>query len=603
MAQVKSMGTFFAGLTILTAFAAPGLSQSYPPEVLAFADTVYYNGTVLTVDSEAGPFTVAEGVAVRDGKILAVGSSQRVRQLAGPETEQVDLEGKTLMPGFIDTHTHPNRSSLRAYFDELSPEVQAILRASGRIQNPRDKAHALEQIKQVAADEQATWVKINADRTDLANHQLRLAELDQAVPDRPLFIILSGWWGIINSRTMEQLQQLYGEKVPGLLEEDGKPTGHVMGTAYWMVREELVPKPPVEVLAKYVGRYLLERLAPEGITTFSTRLAAYEIRAYRMAEQQGTLPLRLAFGHEVGRWNPRFARDMNRVMTDVMGYGTDRIWLNSISIGIPDSNPLQGAGSICSTFPKLELRPDEHFTEGLCLWEIPGDPTRQTILEINRRGYRVGNTHTYGDRGLQMAVETLEQAQQERPLYPLTALDHSQMFNPTVIRKSGELGMIWSMDIGMFSGRRGEAVEITYGKEVIDRMLSPVKSLLDAGALVSFEGGNSIESFATFITRRTESQGNPAYIRGARESVGRLTALRIMTLNGAKYVLKEDVLGSIQPGKWADLVVLDKNPLHPALSDDDLYNIQVLQTIVEGELIWDRERDGVPQSTGWQGGN
>ncbi|MCH8319350.1 MAG: amidohydrolase family protein [Acidobacteria bacterium] len=173
----------------------------------------------------------------------------------------------------------------------------------------------------------------------------------------------------------------------------------------------------------------------------------------------------------------------------------------------------------------------------------------------------------------------------------------------SLIRKSGELGMIWSMDIGMFSGSRGEAVEITYGKEVIDRMLSPVKSLLDAGALVSFEGGNSIESFATFVTRRTQSQGNPAYVRGAREAVSRLTALRIMTLNGAKYVLKEDVLGSIEPGKWADLVVLDRNPLDPALSDDDLYNIQVLQTIVEGELIWDRERDGVPQSTGWQGGN
>ena len=584
MAKVRSSLVFFAGFVMLTAFATPGFSQSYPPEVLAFADTVYYNGTVLTVDSEA---TVVEGVAVRDGKILATGSNEYVRRLAGPETEQVDLEGKTLVPGFIDTHTHPNRRTLRTYFNELPGEVKELLRASGAITKTRNKAHALEQIRQFAAGEKGTWVKINGDRTDLANHQLRLAELDEAVPDRPLFIMLSGWWGIINSRTLEELQKNYGEKVPGLLEEDGKLTGHVMGTAYWMVREELLPKPPVEVLAKYLGRYLLERLAPEGITTFSSRLAAHEIRAYRMAEQQGTLPLRLAFGHEVGRWNPRFVRDMNRVMTDIMGYGTDRVWLNSISIGIPDSNPLTGSGSICSTFPKLQLRPDEHFTKGLCLWEIPGDPTRQTILEINRRGYRVANTHTYGDLGLQMAIETLEKANQERPLHPLTALDHSQMFNPTVIRKSGELGMIWSLDIGMFSGPRGEAVEITYGKEVIDRMLSPVRSLLDAGALVSFEGGDPMISFATFVTRKTESQGNPAYIRGAREAVDRLTALRILTINGAKYVLKEDVLGSIEPGKWADLVVLDRNPLDPAVPDDELENIQVLQTIVEGEVIYD----------------
>ena len=94
-------------------------------------------------------------------------------------------------------------------------------------------------------------------------------------------------------------------------------------------------------------------------------------------------------------------------------------------------------------------------------------------------------------------------------------------------------------------------------------------------------------SFATFVTRKTESQGNPAYIRGAREAVDRLTALRILTINGAKYVLKEDVLGSIEPGKWADLVVLDRNPLDPAVPDDELENIQVLQTIVEGEVIYD----------------
>ena len=96
-----------------------------------------------------------------------------------------------------------------------------------------------------------------------------------------------------------------------------------------------------------------------------------------------------------------------------------------------------------------------------------------------------------------------------------------------------------------------------------------------------------MKSFATFVTRKTESQGNPAYIRGAREAVDRLTALRILTIHGAKYTLREDVLGSIEPGKWADLVVLDRNPLDPSVPDDELDNIQVLQTIVEGEVIYD----------------
>ncbi len=96
-----------------------------------------------------------------------------------------------------------------------------------------------------------------------------------------------------------------------------------------------------------------------------------------------------------------------------------------------------------------------------------------------------------------------------------------------------------------------------------------------------------MKSFATFVTRKTESQRISAYIRGAREAVDRLTALRILTINGAKYTLSEDVLGSIELGKWADLVILDRNPLDPAVPDNELENIQVLQTIVEGEVIYD----------------
>ena len=78
---------------------------SVPPEVLAYADIVLYNGQVLTVDDD---FTIAEAVAIRDGKFLALGSDQRIRALAGPNTRQIDLQGKSVVPGFIDTHNHYN---------------------------------------------------------------------------------------------------------------------------------------------------------------------------------------------------------------------------------------------------------------------------------------------------------------------------------------------------------------------------------------------------------------------------------------------------------------------------------------------------------------
>lgn len=595
-------------------FSATAAAQQVPAELVTYPELIVHNATVLTLD---GKDTVAEAVAVRDGRFLAVGSNASVLRLAGPNTRKIDAKGQTVLPGIINTHIHPNRQALRVYFDEFPPEVQNLLRSSGRVTKPRDKQDALAQISNAARSEKGPWVKISGSRTDLVLHDLRLADLDAAVPDKPLLISLSGWWGLINSKALAELKKRYPEPtglvtmapedaaVPshaaaarrkGESTDEGEFTGHVMGTPFWLVREELIPKPSAEFLAPYLAKFLKEQLVPAGMTTMSTRLSAHEIRAYRLADQKGELPMRLAFGHEVGRWNPIFERDMQRVMTDIMGYGNDMMWLSSISIGIPDSNPLQGAGAICSTFPKLQLRPGEGFPDGVCLWDIEGDPTKETILAINRLGYRVGNTHTYGDLGLQMALDTLEKANTERPIQKLTALDHSQLFNPAVIQKSGELGMIWSLNPGMFAGARSGAVEGTYGKEVASRMLSPVKSLLDAGALVSYEGEEGTENpfnSLEILVRRETARG---YVLGEREKVDRRTALRIMTENSAKYVLKEDELGSIEVGKFGDLIVVDKNPLDAkAVPDDQLDSLVVQYTVVGGKVMFDINKDPRPE--------
>lgn len=590
-------------------------AQQVPAELVSYPELIVHNAAVITMD---GADTVAEAVAIRDGRFLAVGTNASVLRLAGPKTQVIDAKQQTVLPGLVNTHIHPNRQVLRTYFEEFPPDVQNILRSSGRIRASRDKQDALAQIANAARSEKGPWVRVSGERTDLVLHDLRLADLDAVVPDRPLLISLSGWWGIINTKALEELKKRYPDP-PGLVTmapdaaavpshaarsrsaltnkgtEEGTFTGHIMGTPFWLVREELIPKPSAEFLAPYFARFLKEWLVPAGMTTFSTRLSAHEVRAYRLAEKNGLMPMRLAFGHEVGRWNPIFERDMQRVMTDVMGHGTDMIWLSSISIGIPDSNPLQGAGAICSSFPKQQLRPGEGFPDGVCLWDIEGDPTKDTIRAINRLGYRVGNTHTYGDLGLQMAIDTLEQAREERPLHPLTALDHSQLFNPTVIKRSGELGMIWSLSPGMFAGARSGAIEGTYGKEVANRMLSPVKSLLEAGALVSYEGEASTEnpfnSFQILVSRQT----GRGYVLGEREKVDRKTALRIMTVNGAKYVLKEKQLGSIEVGKFGDLIVVDRNPLDASVPDDQLSSLLVNYTIVGGKVMFDASKDPRPK--------
>jgi predicted amidohydrolase YtcJ len=135
------------------------------------------------------------------------------------------------------------------------------------------------------------------------------------------------------------------------------------------------------------------------------------------------------------------------------------------------------------------------------------------------------------------------------------------MFNREVVERSGALGMYWSLSPGMFAGQRTETMAYEYGEEVVNNWFTPVKALLDAGAKVTFEGeydaSDPMKGFEVLVTRMT----NSGKVRGAKHAVDRKTALRIVTRWGAEYVLREDKIGTIQAGKFADLIILDKNPL------------------------------------------
>src|SRR5687767_3138520 len=104
---------------LVTSAAFAQTTGGAPAEIMHYADTVIFGGPVLTVDNDAGEFTVAQGIAVRDGRILAIGPADRILAMAGPTTRKIDLKGRAVIPGIINTHIHPNRSALRSYRDEL----------------------------------------------------------------------------------------------------------------------------------------------------------------------------------------------------------------------------------------------------------------------------------------------------------------------------------------------------------------------------------------------------------------------------------------------------------------------------------------------------
>jgi len=581
-------------LLIFAPFLRAAQAQDLPPEVLRYADMVLYNGHVLTMDQDQPPFNVTQAVALQDGRILAVGEDDRILRMAGPNTVRVDLDGKAVLPGIVDTHSHPNSYALRHYEKELTPAYLKFLEESGvRSTTVRweTKETALEDFKtfaeRVSPDD---WIYTNTRGNPVVLNEITRWDLDEIVPNNPLYVrVGNGMWGVANSKMLDIVTERYSENLTGLVKnEQGVLTGQVSGAAGTVIDQEVIPQTPPEILAPIFKKELEEWVAI-GVTTLSTRLKGSEINGYVRLERAGELPLRLGYSHEMGRENPFLEGDLKR-FGNLQGHGTDWMWMIGISIGIPDGNGPAGAGRSCTTLTKKEILPTDLYPDGYCFWEMPGEPGAEAILSASRYGYRISGTHTFGDRGFMMILDAYDEASEENLVRGRRfSLDHGLMVSPEVLREAAKHDVIWSLQPPQFYSRYAAGVSRVFGEEYAHRWMMPVKSLIDAGMRVTYGADTHDDperepmfNLEVLVTRRTHD----GRVFGPRERIDRASALLMMTRWASEYVLREDVLGSLEPGKMADLVVLDKNPLDRSIPDDGLSDIKVLATIIGGEVVY-----------------
>ena len=580
-------------------------AQNVPPEVLRYADTVLYNGQVLTMDRDQPPINVVQALAIRDGQIMAVGESDRILQMAGPDTVRVDLGGKAVIPGVVDTHSHPNSYALTHYDREITPAYLKFLRENHVwYANLRwdTKASTLDDLKVFAQNvPPGDWILVTTRSNPVVRQELTREDVDQVVPDNPLFIRVGyGIWGVINTQMLDVIRDTYGEKLlPGIIkDEQGVPTGRLFGTAGEAMDVDLLPQTPPEILAPVFKKELEEWVAV-GVTTLSTRLKGREISAYSKLDREGQLPLRLAYSSELGRANPLMERDLKR-MGNIEGHGTDWMWLIGITIPNPDGNgprppvngeyPLSEGQSNCATIPKREILPNDLFPEGICFWDLPDDLGYDTPAIANRYGYRIVGVHNFGDKSSLINLDAYDMANEESSILDRRfALDHGMMVSPEVIQRSAKLGIIWSLQPPLFYGGIAAGVSRVYGEQYAHEWVLPAKSLLDAGVKLAYGADTHRDpdrhpmfNLEILVTRRTKD----GRVFGPREAIDRANALLMMTRWGSEYVIREEELGSIETGKLADLVVLDQNPLDRNIPDEDLSEIQVLATIIGGKVVY-----------------
>src|SRR5262245_59013676 len=568
-------------ILLASLLAAPVWAQSGKGMVI-FADAVYHNGKVLTVDER---FSTAQALAVRDGKVMAVGSNSEILNLAGPKTVRLDLKGKTIIPGFIDTHSHLFDYAPANWADDLEvlePELKQFRQAPMQVKSVED---AVTQLKAVIAQSSAgKMIHVQLMPASIAEefgNKMMLKEMDELAPNHPIVVQLRGTDRRANSHIFKMFSDYFGslpEEIP--TDDQGKPRGPIGSGSMGTLLGEILVKRPQTLAAIYKKE--LQAWSAHGVTTWSSSLPTVKVfNAFVLLDNRGELPIRFAYSHRMGAAGSGGAEFYKRV-GNISGHGTDSLWAIGVSLSSLDgSYPRQ-----CTTVNA----PKEIKSRERCEAEAEYRIMRSAV----EAGQRISGTHVYGDGAVDRYLDMIEKASAEAGLSAdeIRArkhdIDHCGM-SPRAdqVERGKKLNIIWSCAPRYLE----DAADISrdYGEKYAHEMNAPIQTILHAGGKVvgemddgrlhRKEGG--VFAHIKYAVTRKDSQGR---IWGPQQAVDKQTALKMFTRWAAEYVLRENTLGSLEPGKWADFAVIDRDYLN--IPDEDLSKVNVLMTAVAGKAVY-----------------
>ncbi|MDA2935389.1 amidohydrolase family protein [Acidobacteria bacterium AH-259-D05] len=556
---------------------------SIPPEVLAYPNMIAYNGQVLTVDDA---FSTAQAFAVRDGKFLVVGTNQRITALAGPETRKIDLKGRTVVPGFIDTHNHYNGYVERGMMPRVIFQTREQWVADIK--------------KLVDAAEPGEWIILRSERNvnqswAESSFSMTRHDLDPISPNNPVFVWTSppGNDAIINSYAL-RLANMPAD-ISGLVKdpETGEPTGFVDQEAYGRVFYEMLPWPDIEELLP-LYKAAMKKFNSQGKTTAGARFPAHVITVFKTLWERGEATLRMRVFHEFARVAYRPEAIIKRV-GNLNGLGDAWLKIAAANIGNPDGAAGRGRG--WTRKPKMPAMSHAKDPSAPDYGYVPYYEDRQasdwkTIPILSRYGWRILGIHTAGDRSVDELIAAYEEANREKSIVGRRhGIDHSLMIRPEHIEAAKRLGLVAGAEENTAEGT--ERLAQIYGADEVFK-ISPIRSMIDAGIIVGMEGlGNTgfdeagsektpLWFIETFVRRADIETGK---VWNESERVTRQQALQMSTIWAAYYLGDEKILGSIEPGKLADFVVLDGDYME--VPEDKISDLKAIMTVIDGRVVYE----------------
>ncbi len=538
---------------------------------MSAADVIFSGGDVITMN-DAAP--TAEALAVKDGRILAVGSAQDVLKTQGPGTETIDLGGKTLLPGFLDGHSHFINAVRMAKWANLSaPPV-------GPVKNIPGLVAALKQKKDELGLKPGDWlVGYGYDETTLEEGRgATRADLDPHFPDNPVVATHVSLHGaLLNTAAFRAAKIDVHAPAPA-----GGMTARIPGTdeaAGLLMEHSFLP----------VYMNMPAPSEQEELDAFDAAQKTYASNGYTTAQDAPMEPATRALYHK--------AADQGRFFIDFVGFVN---WLEFPELVKTNGEPFKGAYDKRFRIGGVKIVSDGSPQGKTAFWSKPlltpgpagekdwrGEPNiaPEDLNKLVKLAYDNGIvvwTHCNGDAAIDMMLDAHEAA--GAPADRRTTIIHSQFVRPDQLDKYARYGILASF----FTNHAffwGDVHVENLGK---DRayFLSPARAAIERGISFSNHSDfavtplNSMFILWTSVSRTSRT----GQVIGADQRLTPLEGLRALTIDSAYQYGEEKEKGSLEPGKLADLVVLDKNPTKVPV--DEIKDIKVMETFKEGTSVY-----------------
>ncbi len=538
------------------------------PAALA-PDSVLYNGKIVTVDED---FSIAQAVAIKSGRFVAVGSDSEILALAGGDTERVDLEGQTVLPGFNDSHLHLSWP----VGEPPNPAIQKLGRA-------QSIAEIVELVKERVAETppgEVVWMPGGGSRVDRIEEKRwpNRHDLDPVSPNNPVILIFSGdhvyvtnSMGLSKANIDRNSVQPDARGLFGTFEMDsrGEPTGIVTGRAAARILREAMNVWNTEELERNMASAIETEVIPHGITSLSdpqnggSAPRPVQTAYQRLLQREEGLPARINL--------------MIRLPVRSLATQDSLDLIDGLLYSPPLKTPFFRVGSF-----KIAL---DKGRPGSTPWQVPTERAMAVMIEAHRQGWQL-YVHIGTPESFDLACEAVEEAYR---LYPNGPTRHifTHIGRPTKenLETMKRLGIVADLQVNGIYGTSDDAEEnYQMSPDRPDFGPRPVATYRDAGIPVIISSDQAPIGPLFSIWQAVSRVRRSGKIFRPEERLTLEEAIRAVTIGPAWAFFEDDVKGSIEPGKYADMVVLGQDIM--TIDPLKIIEIPVLKTMTNGKFVY-----------------